>query len=74
MYHLFFSIPYSMRNCLTNFENCSQSVRLVGEPDQSVHYVLFLGIAVRELGIVWIISHSFEVRIMYRLFLLDSLL
>ena len=68
MYHLFFWIPFSMRNFLTNFKNCSQPVRLVGEPDQLVHYVLFLGIAVRELGIVWVISHSFGVRIMYRLF------
>ena len=30
----FFFIPYSMKNVLKNFENCSQPV---GEPNQPVH-------------------------------------
>ena len=33
VHHLFFWIPYSIRNVLTNFENRSQLARPVGEPD-----------------------------------------
>ena len=33
----FFWIPYSVRNVLENFENCSQSAQPVGEPNQPVH-------------------------------------
>ena len=68
MHRLFFWIPYSLRNFLNIFENCSQPDRLVREPDHLVHYVLFSGTTVRALGIVWVNSHSFGVKILHRLF------
>ena len=66
---VFFWIPYSIRNVLINFDNCSELARPVGEPDKPVHYVLFSGKIVRALGIVWVSSHSFGVVIVHCLFL-----
>ena len=37
VHHLFCWIPYSIKNVLKNFENCSQPARLVGEPYRPVH-------------------------------------
>ena len=34
----FFSFPYSVRNVLKNFQNCSQPDRPVGELDQPVFF------------------------------------
>ena len=65
---LFFGIPYYVRKVLTNFENCTQPVELVGKPNQSVHKVPFSEITVRVICIVWVSSHSFGVRIIHRLF------
>ena len=53
---------------MKNFENFSQPAQLVGEPDQRVHYFMFSRTKVRALGIVWVSSHSVEVRIVHRLF------
>ena len=74
VHHLFFCIPYSIRNVLINFEKCSQSDQPVGKPDHPDHYVLFSGIVVRALCLVWIGSHSFGVEIVHYFFFLGSLL
>ena len=37
---IFFWFPYSVRNVLKNFQNCSQQDRPVGELDQPVFLVL----------------------------------
>ena len=56
------------------FENFSQLAQLVRKPDQLVHEVQFSRTIVRELCLVWIGSHSSELRINHRLFfwILDS--
>ena len=71
---LFCWISDSLRRIIKTFENCSQPVELVGKPDQPVLYVMFSEIAVRVLCIVWVSSHSFDVRIVQRLFFLASLI
>ena len=63
-----------MKRILTNFENFSQPVGLVGKPDQPVHYVLFSGTTVRVLGIVCISSQPFRVGIVLLFFLISNAL
>ena len=49
----FFWTPYSVRNVLTSFENCSQLARPVGIPDQPVE-----ALVLETHWIVSISSHS----------------
>ena len=60
---------------MTKFEVLTQSAKLIGKPDQSVHEVRFFEIAVWVLCFVCVDSHSFEIRIPLCLFfwILDSL-
>ena len=51
-FNLFFWIQDSMRNFLTNFEIFSEPARPVGKPNQPVHWVIFVGIAVWVLFFV----------------------
>ena len=61
------SIPYFLRKVLKFFEIFSQPARLVGKPNEPVHWVRFSGTAVWVVFFVCVGSWSFGVGIALRL-------
>ena len=65
--HLYLSIHDFVRKVMTSFEIFSQPTRLVGKPNQPVHWVRFSGTAVWVVFFVCVGSWSFGVGIALRL-------
>ena len=64
---LYFWIPYTIRNVFKILRTVLNRIDLLGK-DHAIHYVIFLGITIRVLCIVWVSSHSSRVGIIHHFF------